>query len=229
MSILKDLFSIGKGKVSDVGEAIVDANLSTILNQNIREGEEAIVRARTAVTTIVGQQSVAASKLADLKGKATTYNANIQKAIDTGHEDLAREVATRLGPLEAEIAAQQKAVDDLTATATKLRGNLAKAEDNLKQIRSQADVARAVDAANKAREATTMATSGANSQIASAAGALKRLTDRNAATEARLNAAEQLDAESSGDDLEKRLQAAGISSGGTSSADDILARFKKAE
>jgi phage shock protein A len=229
MSILKDLFSIGKGKVSEVGDAIVDANLPTILAQSIREGEEAIGKARNAVTDVVGQQSVAASKLADLKGKATTYNANIQKAIDTGHEDLAREVATRLGPLEAEIAAQQSAVDALTTTADKLRGNLKKAEDNLKQIRSQADVARAVQAANAARAATTTATTGANSQIANAAGALKRLNDKNARDEARLNAAESLDAESTGDDLEKRLQDAGISSGGTSSADDILARFKKAE
>jgi phage shock protein A len=229
MGILGNLFTLGKGKVSDIGDAIVDANLPTILNQSIREGQEAIDKARTAVTNIVGQQAVASKKLSDLKDKAAEYNANIQKAIDTGHADLAREVAARLGPLEAEIASQQKAVDAFSQTADKLRGNLKKAEDNLKQIRSQADVARAVDAANKAREATTMATSGANSQIASAASALERLNARNASTEARLNAAEQLDSEASGDDLEKRLQAAGISSGGAASADDILARFKKAE
>lgn len=229
MSILSELFTLGRGKVNDAGQSIVDANAITILDEKIRESETEVRTANTNLAQVMATSKIESDKLSAMKDKQAQYTANIQKCLASNNEGLAREVAEKLGPLEADIATQEKLVTTLDTQVVSLKANIHKAEAALNQVKSQADVARATDSVNKARAATAASASGATSQIASASDSLARIQERQNRQAAQFDAADQLASENSGEDLDKRLAAAGITSGGSTSADDILARFKKAE
>ncbi|RMP05438.1 PspA/IM30 family protein, partial [Pseudomonas syringae group genomosp. 3] len=86
-------------------------------------------------------------------------------------------------------------------------------------------MAKARETVQRARVATATATGGASGSVETAVGSLARLKQRQDEQEAKLEAAEELASQSSGSDLERRLQDAGIGakSGGVQ---DVLARLK---
>lgn len=229
MSILKDLFTGIRGKASEAGEAIVDANLATIIDQQIRDAKKEIDNATASLRNVMATASEETAKLNDLQAKVNEKNAMIQKCLDSNHEDLAREVATQLVTLKAELTAKQDLVNNLNTQVTSLKTNLHKAEENLAHIQSQAEVTKAQQSVNQARAATTASLGGSNSALASAADSLKRMNERATHQAAEMDAADQLVSEKNGDDLDAKLKAAGIMPGNTESVDDILAGFKKSE
>ena len=227
MGILKDLFTIGKGKASEAGQAIVDANLPTILDQQLRDANKEIESATTSLRSVMATAKEESTKLNALEDQQKEYSANIQSCLEKGREDLAREVAARLATVETQITSQKALVDNLNDQVTKLKANLHKAESNLTQIQSQASVAKAQLAVNKAREATTSSIGGTNSALASAAASLERINQKASHDAASMDAADELASERNGDDLTEKLRQAGVVSGGEASVDDILSRFKK--
>ncbi|ORC53864.1 phage shock protein A, partial [Pseudomonas floridensis] len=106
-----------------------------------------------------------------------------------------------------------------------LQKQVVKRESRIKSLRQQVEMAKARETGQKARVATATATGGASRALETAGGPLARLKQRQDEQDAKLEAAEELASQSTGSDLERRLQEAGIGakSGG---ADDVLARLK---
>ena len=165
-------------------------------------------------------------KVADLSSTIADYEASAMKALQQGNEDLAREVAERLAQLETDRNAEQALVDEFKRSETHLRDTISKTESNLKRMKQQVETVKATEAVQKAQSAVAARHSGANSSMRSALDSLERMKEKQAERSARFEAAQELaDAEST-DDLDAKLAKAGIKSGGTSSADDILAKLR---
>ncbi|WP_205914804.1 PspA/IM30 family protein, partial [Pseudomonas viridiflava] len=62
-SIWKKLVTAVRGGASEVGESIADANAIRILDQEIRDADSALVRARDGLITIKAKHKLSAQRL----------------------------------------------------------------------------------------------------------------------------------------------------------------------
>ncbi|NAT16140.1 phage shock protein A, partial [Pseudomonas syringae pv. actinidifoliorum] len=140
-------------------------------------------------------------------------------------EALAVECASKIAEIEALRDQEQELADQFGKQVSLLQEQVIKAESRIKSLKQQVEMAKARETVQRARVATATATGGASGSVETAVGSLARLKQRQDEQDAKLEAAEELASQSSGSDLERRLQDAGIGakSGG---AEDVLARLK---
>ena len=102
MSILKDMFAALKGAGNEMGEAIIDANAVRILEQEIREAEEAINKARQSLTKLKGTEIHMKRELNSLNTDISDYETKAIEALNQGNEELALKVAERIAEHETD-------------------------------------------------------------------------------------------------------------------------------
>lgn len=225
VSILQKLFTLGRGKVTEAGQSVVDSNAQAILDQEIRDARTQADAARRELAQIMATNKLEGVKLEDIKKKQAECSDQIKACLAKGQSDLAREVAERLAHIEADLVRQQALVETYTRNIQTLRTNVSRSEEKIRQVEQQADLARAAASVIRAQQATSSASSGVNSALGNASESLKRLQDKQAHESARLDAAAEIEAEAEGTDLDRKLADAGIVKPSTASVDDILARF----
>jgi len=226
MGILNKLFTAVKGHASEAGEAIVDANALTILDQEIRDADSEMRNSRDNLASVMAKRQVTADKLAGKKSKNTEYAGYVQAALAKNDEALATEVAGKIAELEGEIATDEGLVKEYDDSIESLRKSITEAEDRIKRMKVKVDVVKAREHVIRASQAASQANTGANSKVGSALESLDRLQARQSEQQAKINAANQLAQEGTDASLEEKLRAAGLAPGGAS-AQDVLARFRK--
>lgn len=226
MSLLTKLFTLLRGVSQETGQKIVDANAITILEQEIRDTGTELERARDDLAKLMAQAKLAQQKMDDRTGKMAEYAHYIQGSLEKGDDALAREVATKLAPLEAEQKADEGNQLKLQQSIATLKATIGKTEIQLKGLRSQVDTVKATASVQRAQMAIASRTAGSNSRMGSALESLERIKQRQAEAAARIEASEELDQTTGDAELERKLAAAGLAHGGTG-ADAILARFKQ--
>ncbi len=224
-SIWKKLVTAVRGGASEVGESIADANAIRILDQEIRDAENALVKARDGLITIKAKHKLSAQRLKEHATSIANWEGRALQALDKGEEALAVECANKIAEIEALRDQEQELADQFSKQVNLLQDQVIKAESRIKSLKQQVEMAKARETVQKARVATATATGGASGAVETAVGSLARLKQRQDEQDAKLEAAEELASQSSGSDLERRLQDAGIGakSGG---AQDVLARLK---
>ena len=95
----------------------------------------------------------------------------------------------------------------------------------MRTLRQRADTVKAKQHVINASAAVSAAHSGTDTHMRSALDSLERIEKRQEESLARMDAANKLAAESTGQALEERLKSAGIIPG-AQAASDVLARFK---
>lgn len=226
MSILAKLFTLIRGTATEAGQKAVDANALTILDQEIRDTNTELQRSRQELTKLMAQSKLAQQKIEARAGKMTEYTRYIEGALSKGDEALARDVAGRLAPLEAEQQADEASRAQLDRSIATLKTTIHKAETQLRGLRNQVDTVKATASVQRAQMAIAARSAGTSSKMGSALESLERIKQRQAETTARLEASEELASETGDHDLNSRLAAAGLLTN-ESNADSILARFKK--
>lgn len=227
MGILGKIFTAIKGHASEAGEAIVDANALTILDQEIRDADAEMRKSRDNLASVMAKRQLTADKLSAKRAKLKEYEGYVQGALAKNDEALATEVAGKIAEIEAETTTDDELVKEFDGSIESLRKSIAEAEDRIKRMKVKIDVVKAREHVIRASQAASSANVGANSKVGSALESLDRLQNRQAEQQAKIKAAEQLAKEGTDVGLEERLKAAGIKSGGAS-AQDVLARFRKA-
>lgn len=223
--ILNKLFTAIRGKATEAGQALVDANALTILDQQIRDADAELRTAKENLAAIMAKHKLANDGLSDKKAKAAEYGGYIQEALKQGNEALARDVATKLAELEAEIALDETNVDNYAASVVSLKRLVSQNESTIRQLRQRVDSTKANEQVLRASSAVAAANSGSSSRLRGALESLERLEANQKERVAQIDAANQLAQEVEGGDLDARLKAAGLKAGSVS-ADDVLARFK---
>src|SRR6185312_17108050 len=108
MAIIEKLITLVRGTATDAGQAIVDRNAITILEQEIRDSRSALDQSKVDLTRLMAERKLASDKLAAKKAKVTELSASIQKLVDKcSEQQLALEVAGKVAGLENEIKADE--------------------------------------------------------------------------------------------------------------------------
>jgi phage shock protein A len=223
MSVWKKLVTAVKGGATEAAQSVVDGQAIRILEQEIREAKEELRKSDHARTQILAKCKLAKQKVDSLDASISQYEEHARKAIDTDRQ-LALDCAQKVSDLKAERETEQQYLDQFNQSEKQLASNINQAKANLRRLEQQVDMVKATESVQKAQVAVSSRHVGANSKMKTATESLARIQEKQKLRNAELQAAEELAADESTDDLEKRLASAGIT-GGQSSADDELSRI----
>lgn len=225
MSIFKKLFTVLKGGATEIGEAIIDANSTRIFEQEIRDADNHLTKAKRDLTDVMAKQMQTSREVERLTRDITTHEEYVAQALSKGDEALALEVAEKISSLELELDTQKTSLESFTASVERLKDLIKKTERQLADYKRQLSVVKTTDSVQKATAAITDNFVSGNSKLLNAKDSLERIKQKQQNYDDRMKASDQLQAESGDASLEAKLKAAGIG-GQTSSANSVLDRIK---
>ena len=225
MSIFSKLFTLFRGASYDAGAAVVDANALRILDQEIRDADNALGKARDDLAALVAKRRILEKDVQGLKDMSGRYEGSARAALAKGDEKLALEVATRISELETDIGTKTPQLADMKTAEERLHQIIAATQQKVENLRREIDTVKVNDSVQRAQAAVASRGGSATAALGSAADCLKRIKERQAIQEEKFRAAGELEDKRTGADLDAKLAAAGILPG-HSSASDILARLK---
>ena len=228
MSMLAKLSALFRGTAHDTAQSVVDANALKILDQEIRDADNAQGKARDDLSGLVARRRMAETELKSFQDQIAKYEGSARTALDRGQNDLALEVAGRIAELETQIGDRGPLIENMKAAEVRLRAAIATTDQKIETLRREIDIVKVNDSVQKAQSSVALQSAGAQSRIGSAADSLQRIKQRQAIQEEKLIAGQELEDKRTGADLDAKLKAAGILPG-HSSANDVLARLQARE
>ena len=228
MSMLAKLSALFRGTAHDAGQSMVDANALKILDQEIRDADNAQGKARDDLAGLVARRRMAETELKSFGEQIAKYESSARTALGQGKTDLAREVAGRIAELETEIGTRGPLIEDMKGAEGRLRTAISTTDGKIESLRREIDIVKVNDSVQKAQTSVALQSAGAQSRIGSAADSLQRIKQRQAINEEKLRAGQELEDKRTGADLDAKLRDAGILPG-HASADDVLARLTAQE
>jgi phage shock protein A len=224
MGIFSQIVTAIRGGATEVGEAIVDSQSLRILDQEIRDAGAELVRSKDALANLMAQKKLAGGKVEALRHQIAEYEGYALQALNKGDEALAMDIANKIADFEQQAAAEQELADGYAAAEAKTKQSIQQADSNLRRLKQQVDTVKATESAQKAQATIAARHSGASSAMGTAMASLERIKERQQVQAARFEAAEEL-AGGPEEDLQRRLQAAGIA-GGSGGGQSVLARLQ---
>lgn len=225
MSILTKLVTAIRGGAREVGEAIVDKNSIRIFEQEIKDAQEALDKAKMDLTQVMAKEMQAARKVDELQSDITKHEGYASQALEKGDENLALEIAQKMAELQGEADIQRKAQENFAAHVERLKAMIKKTTRGLADMERQLVMVKTTDSVQKATTAISNNYASGSSKLLSAKESLDRIQQRQQDHEDRMAAGSLLEDEFSEKDLEAKLKEAGIVQGDTK-AQDILAQLK---
>jgi len=226
MSIFKKIMTAIRGGASELGETIVDANSTRIFEQEIRDAENHLTKAKRDLTGVMAQQMSANREVDRLKREVVEHEGYAMQAMEKGDETLALAVAEKIATLESELATQQQALDSFSGSADRLKDLVKKSERQVAEYKRQLSMVKTTESVQKATSAITDNFSSSNSKLLNAKDSLERIKAKQQKFDDQMKAAEVLESENSDKSLEAQLKAAGIGGGSDNTANSVLARLK---
>lgn len=225
MSIFKKIMTAIRGGASEAGEAIVDANATRIFEQEIRDAENHLTKAKRDLTGVMAQQMAASRDVDRLKREVTEHEGYAVKALEQNNEELALAVAEKISNLENELTTQQQALDSFEGNANRLKELVKKSERQVSEYKRQLSMVKTTESVQKATSAITDNFSSSNSKLLNAKDSLERIKAKQQQFDDKMKAAEVLESEGSDNSLEAQLKAAGIGAA-DNNANSVLDRLK---
>jgi phage shock protein A len=228
MSMLSKLSALFRGTAHEAGQSVVDANALKILDQEIRDADNAQGKARDDLAGLVARRRMAENELQSFGEQISKYESSARAALTQGKTDLAREVAGRIAELETEIGTRGPQIENMKVAEARLRTAIATTDQKIETLRREIDIVKVNESVQRAQTSVALQSQGAHSKIGSAADSLQRIKQRQAVNEEKLRAGQELEDKRTGADLDAKLRDAGILPG-HASADDVLARLTQQE
>ncbi|BCV35358.1 MULTISPECIES: PspA/IM30 family protein [Shewanella] len=225
MGILNKILTAFRGGANEVGQSIVDANSTRIFEQEIRDAEKHLTKAKRELTDVMAKEMQASREIDRIKRAIAEHEGYATQALEKGNETLALEVAEKIAQLEMELAEQQTANDSFSAHAARLKDLVKKTERQLADYQRQLSMVKTTESVQKATASITDSFASSNSKLLNAKDSLERIKARQQQFDDRLKAAENLEAENSDQSLKAKLAEAGIGEQ-KSNASDVLERLK---
>lgn len=224
MSAFGKLLTALRGGINETAEKAADSQAFRILDQELRDADANLRKARGDLAGLMATSKKIERRLEGLYTKEETDIANARSAMEAGREDLARQLAQRISDARAEIARDQKDLEQMRANETKMQQVIRETEQRIQAMKREVESVKATESLQRAQSAVASSHTGVNSKLGSAMGSLERIRDRQETMSARLEAGEELAALESGADLDRQLLEAGIG-GRSGNADDVFAEI----
>ncbi|ABM00871.1 PspA/IM30 family protein [Shewanella amazonensis] len=225
MGILNKILTAFRGGANEVGQSIVDANATRIFEQEIRDAEKHLTKAKRDLTDVMAKEMAAAREVDRLKRTIGEHEGYATQALEKGNEALALEVAEKIAQLEQELAEQQSANEAFSNNAAKLKELVKKTERQLADYQRQLSMVKTTESVQKATASITDSFASSNSKLLNAKESLERIKARQQQFDDRMKAAETLESENSDKSLAAKLAEAGIGEQ-KSDANAVLERLK---
>jgi phage shock protein A len=210
MDILKKIMTAIRGGAREVGELVVDANGTRIFEQEIKDAQVHLNRARQDLTAVMANQMQAGRKVESLKTEISEHEGYAGQALDKNDEKLALEIADKIANLENELAEQAEVHKSYSVHVDRLKGLVKKTERQIKEYERQLSMVKTTESVQRASAAITDNFASSNSKMLSAKDSLERIKKRQQDNYDRLAAAEELEAENSDKSLNDKMKGAGI-------------------
>ena len=223
MGILNKLFTLVRGTATETGQTVVDANALRILDQETRDAQSALTRSRDDLAKLMAQRKLKADGLEANRRKFGEYEGYMQTAMQKNDASLQLEVAQRIADLETRLGEDSQLIAEYDASIVKLRASVTQGERALERLRAQIDTVRATESVQRAQATIAARHSGTSAKMRTALDSLERIKQRQAETGARIEAADELQAEQGDEGLKKRLF------GDNMGVEAVLARYRGAQ
>ena len=227
MDIPRKIMTAIRGGAREAGEAIVDAQGTRILEQELRDARESLDDAKNSLTDVMAKESQARRKSQLIKSQIKETEGHANEALDKGEEKLALEIAEKIASLEVELGEQDEVVATLAAQVARLKRTMLDAEKHIADYERQLAMVKTTERVHKATEAINDSFAAADSNVRSAKETLERIKAKQEHDDDRLKAARELEREASGAELNEKMAAAGVGQTGPD-AEAVLARIKAA-
>ncbi|MEO0792392.1 MAG: PspA/IM30 family protein [Pseudomonadota bacterium] len=224
MSVWMKLVTAVRGGANEAAEAVVDNQALRILDQEIRDAETALKRARGDLAGLMANAKRMEKRVADLNEKSERDMASARSAMQAGRQDLAEQLAQRISTARAELERDNADLHRMRAQQSAMTQTVQQTEQRIATMKREVESVKATESLQKAQSAIAASQSGVNSRLGSAMDSLERIKNRQEQTAARIEAGDELAALESGSDLDRQLREAGIG-GQMSSTDSILAEI----
>lgn len=225
MSVLNKIFTAIRGGAREVGESIVDANSVRIFEQEIKDAETQLEKAKRDLTEVMAKEMQAARKVESLSKDIEKHEGYAAKALEKGDENLALEIAQKIAEIQGELEIQQKAQSSFAAHTERLKAMIKKTAKALTDMQRQLVMVKTTESVQKATTAITNNYASGSSKLLTAKESLDRIKQKQQDLDDRMAAGEALNAEWNGNDLEAKMKEAGIVED-DNKAQDILAQIK---
>jgi len=225
MSLLKKIFTAMRGGAREVGEAVVDANAIRILEQEVKDAENHIAKAKQDLTTVIAKEMQATREIERISKQVAEYEGYAVDALNKGDETLATEIAEKIAGLESELSTHTETQKSFSANASRLKDLVKQTERQLAEHKRQLTMVKTTDSVQKATSAISDNFSNSNSKMMSATESLERIKQKQRDFDDKMKAAETLEAENSDVSLDAKMKKAGIGPQ-TSTASSVLDRIK---
>ncbi len=226
--MFKSIVTIFRGRAAEAGEALIDANAMTILDQQIRDCATAIETTRRTLALAIAQERQEEARLEKLSSRRDALEARAGAALDAGNEDLAMEAAAMIASMETEHTDASASLARHKLETERLRGLVRTAQARLTELERGRRSARKTAAVLKLRDVQTGTSVSFTSNLRDAEATLNRLKERQGDLDAAAQALDELDAETSPGSIEDKLAAAGFGPPTRTQAKDVLDRLKAA-
>ncbi|MGX9461234.1 PspA/IM30 family protein [Shewanella sp. A14] len=225
MGILNKILTAFRGGATEVGQTIVDANSTRIFEQEIRDAEKHLTKAKRELTDVMAKEMQASREIDRLKRSVAEHEGYATQALEKGNEALAIEIAEKIAQLDEELSEQQTANDSFSSHAVRLKDLVKKTERQLNDYQRQLTMVKTTESVQKATATITDSFASSNSKLLNAKDSLERIKARQQQFDDRLKASETLAEENSDKSLHAKLAEAGIGEQ-KSNANAVLDRIK---
>jgi phage shock protein A len=222
MNIFRDILTAIKGGASEVGEAIVDSQALRILEQEIRDAENGIAKAKEQLRNLKSREIRLGRNLAALKSDETGYTEKAKACKEKGDLDLARECAEKVLELRGNIAEEQAEYDSLATSVAKIYKVIESRQKTIDKNKNELEKAKTINELNKVKSAVASAMPTNDSSAKRVNRALERVKSQQVEFDDNQDADQWLSDLEAGSDLDAKLANVGIGGKGKTSADDFL-------
>lgn len=210
MSLWQKLNSLMKASAQEPLQQLVDANGLRIFEQEIRDAEAAVNRAKQELACVIAERKRILRDNRALAETIATREAQAITAMDRQQDQLAMDVAERIAEDEVLIKQQQQQLEALVQQEAYLRKQLRDAARAMARYRNELRMAQANRSTNKALTQLRGYSQGLHSRISAMDESLVHIKARNDAFSDYDSALQEVEAECSGRQLDEALTGAGI-------------------
>lgn len=210
MSVIGKILTLLRGSARELGESVIDANATTIYEQEIVEARNAIMQAKGELTGVMAKEMQSAREIERLGKEIERLEGLALEALDKGKEALAEEVAVKVAETEAELEEQTRSHANFAIHIGNLKNLIKSAEGKVREHEREVAMARTTESVYKATRSISDNIGASGSKLVNARESLERIKSRHQDFADRMAAAESLDKETGTKALETKLAEAGI-------------------
>lgn len=227
-NVFQKLVTLVKSGFVKGGEAIADAGAIPIMEQEIKDAQSNIDKAKQDLTKVMRSSMQCGRKIEDLRAEITKHEGYAVKAMAQNKNELALEVAGKISEFECELNVQQSAKEKYDTHIDRLKKQVKDTQRAIENMSRELTMVKTTESVQKASASIADNYAHGTSKVLGAKQSLERIKQRQQNHEDELLAGEKLREEFEGTSLEDQLREEGIIEN-TGNANSILERLKASQ